>query len=52
MSDRASEAYAVGFLPGEPRIYDIILKHSQIPLSTLHDRVYGDKTSIQRLQRL
>jgi hypothetical protein len=36
MSDRASEALAAGFLPGEPRTYDAMSKRSNIPLSTLH----------------
>jgi hypothetical protein len=35
-TDRASEALAEGFLPGEPRTYDAISKRKMVPLSTLH----------------
>ncbi|KFY05438.1 hypothetical protein V491_09129 [Pseudogymnoascus sp. VKM F-3775] len=41
MSDRASEALAEGFLPGEPRTYDAMSKRKDVPLSTLYYRDHG-----------
>ena len=41
MSDRASEALAEGFLPGEPRTFDAMSKRKNVPLSTLHHRARG-----------
>jgi hypothetical protein len=50
MSDRASEALAEGFLPGEPRTYDAISKRRNIPLSTLHHRAQGRRSREQKAQ--
>ncbi|KFY96253.1 hypothetical protein V500_02535 [Pseudogymnoascus sp. VKM F-4518 (FW-2643)] len=41
MSDRASEALAEGFLPGEPRTYDAMSKRKDVPLTTLYYRDHG-----------
>jgi hypothetical protein len=41
MSDRASQALAEGFLPGERRTYNAILKRKKVPLFTLHHRARG-----------
>jgi len=41
MSDRASKALTEGFLLGEPRTYDAILKRRNIPLSSLYYRAQG-----------
>jgi hypothetical protein len=50
MSDRASEALAEAFLPGEPRTYDAISKRSKVPLSTLHHRAHGRRSKEQKAQ--
>src|SRR5881227_1235102 len=41
MSDRTSKVLAEDSLPGEPRIYDAILKRSEVPLTTLYHRRHG-----------
>ncbi|KFY41820.1 hypothetical protein V494_02772 [Pseudogymnoascus sp. VKM F-4513 (FW-928)] len=41
MSDRASEALAEGFLPGEPRTYEAMSKRKDDPLTTLYYRDHG-----------
>jgi len=50
MSDRASEALAEGFLPGEPRTYDAISKRQKVPLSTLHHRAHMRRSKEQKAQ--
>ncbi len=50
MSDRASEALAEGFLPGERRTYDAISKRRKVPLSTLHHRAHMRRSKEQKAQ--
>ncbi len=49
-SDRASEALAAGFLPGEPRTYDAMSKRKNVPLSTLHHRVFRRRSREEKAQ--
>lgn len=41
MSDCASEALTEGFLPGESRTFDTMLKRKNVPLSTLYHHARG-----------
>jgi len=50
MSDRASKALAEASLPGEPRTYDTILKHSGVPLTTLYHRHYRRRSKEEKAQ--
>jgi hypothetical protein len=50
MSDRASQALAESFLPGEPRTYDAISKRSNVRVSTLHHRARGRRSKEQKAQ--
>jgi hypothetical protein len=50
MSDRASEALAESFLPGEPRTYDAISKRRNILLSTLYHRAQGRRSKDQKAE--
>ena len=50
MDDRASEALAARFPPGEPRTYDAISKHGNVPLSTLHHRARGRRSKKEKAQ--
>jgi len=50
MRDRASEALAESPLPGEPRTYDAISKHKNVPLSTLHHRAQGRRSREEKAQ--
>ena len=50
MNDRASEALAEGFLPGESLTYDARSKRSGVPLSTLHHRAQGRRSKEEKAQ--
>jgi len=50
MSDRASKALVEASLPGEPRTYDAISKHSGVPPSTLHYRDHGRRSREEKAQ--
>ncbi|KAF2808244.1 uncharacterized protein BDZ99DRAFT_390819, partial [Mytilinidion resinicola] len=44
MSDRASQALAIGVPPGVPKSYRALADHRGVPRSTLHDRAHGQRS--------
>ena len=50
MGDRANKALAAGDPPEEPRTYNAISKHWNVPLSTLYYRARGRPSKEQKAQ--